>query len=47
MEKEAIFVDGSSFYFGLKRNNFPSRVDYHAKKECLAPISHFANERKF
>jgi len=36
MEKVAIFVDGSSFYFGLKRNNFPSRVDYHELSKALA-----------
>lgn len=29
MERVSVFVDGSNFYFGLKRNNRTMRVDYH------------------
>ncbi len=29
MNRVALFVDGSDFYFGLKRNNCVNRVDYH------------------
>ncbi len=36
MQKVAVFVDGSNFYFGLKRNNLPSRVDYHELSKALA-----------
>ena len=29
MNRVCVFIDGSSFYFGLKRNNRITRVDYH------------------
>ena len=29
MNRVALFIDGSDFYFGLKRNNRMNRVDYH------------------
>lgn len=29
MNRVCVFIDGSSFYFGLKRNNRTMRVDYH------------------
>ncbi len=29
MNRICVFVDGSNFYFGLKRNNRTMRVDYH------------------
>jgi len=29
MNRVCVFVDGSNFYFGLKRNNRTMRVDYH------------------
>lgn len=28
-ERVCVFVDGSSFYFGLKANNRPTRTNYH------------------
>ena len=30
MKRVCVFVDGSNLYFALKRNNKPTRVDYHA-----------------
>ena len=33
-ERIGVFIDGSNFYFGLKRNNRPTRVDYF--KLCTA-----------
>jgi uncharacterized LabA/DUF88 family protein len=29
MNRVCVFIDGSKFYFSLKRNNCPTRVDYH------------------
>ena len=29
MERVCIFIDGSNFYFALKRNNRATRVDYY------------------
>ena len=31
-----IFIDGSNFYFALKRNNYPTRVDYFELSKALA-----------
>ncbi len=31
-----IFIDGSNFYFALKRNNYPTRVDYYELSKALA-----------
>lgn len=36
MEKVCVFVDGSNFYFALKRNNLPTRVDYYELSKALA-----------
>ncbi len=36
MERVCIFIDGSNFYFGLKRNNRATRVDYHQLSLALA-----------
>lgn len=33
--KVAVFIDGSSFYFGLKRTNRVTRVDYYALGQAL------------
>jgi uncharacterized LabA/DUF88 family protein len=35
MNRVAIFIDGSDFYFGLKRNNRVNRVDYHQLSQAL------------
>lgn len=35
-ERVAVFIDGSSFYFGLKRTNRVTRVDYFALGKALA-----------
>lgn len=36
MTRVAIFIDGSNFYFALKRNNLPNRVDYYQLGLALA-----------
>jgi uncharacterized LabA/DUF88 family protein len=36
MERVCVFVDGSNFYFALKRNNYPTRVDYYELSKALA-----------
>ena len=35
-DRVAVFIDGSNFYFGLKRNAFPTRVDYYLLGLALA-----------
>ncbi len=30
-----VFIDGSNFYFALKRNNHPTRVEYHELSKAL------------
>jgi uncharacterized LabA/DUF88 family protein len=35
MNRVAIFIDGSDFYFGLKRNNRVNRVDYFQLSQAL------------
>jgi uncharacterized LabA/DUF88 family protein len=35
MKRMGVFIDGSSFYFALKRNNFHTRVDYHELSQAL------------
>jgi hypothetical protein len=35
-ERVCIFIDGSNFYFALKRNNYPTRVDYFELSKALA-----------
>jgi|GEM_PF-1722475 uncharacterized LabA/DUF88 family protein len=35
MNRVAIFIDGSDFYFGLKRNNRVNRVDYYQLSQAL------------
>lgn len=36
MERVCVFIDGDNFYFGLKRNNYPTRVDYYELSKALA-----------
>ncbi len=36
MERACVFIDGSNFYFALKRNNRATRVDYHQLSLALA-----------
>jgi uncharacterized LabA/DUF88 family protein len=36
MEKVCVFIDGSNFYFALKRNNRVTRVDYYQLSLALA-----------
>lgn len=36
MERVCIFIDGSGFYFALKRNNRVTRVEYHELSKALA-----------
>lgn len=36
LEKVCVFIDGSNFYFSLKRNNRPTRVDYYQLSLALA-----------
>lgn len=36
MERVSVFIDGSNFYFALKRNNRATRVDYHELSKALA-----------
>ena len=36
MDRIGVFIDGSNFYFALKRNNHPTRVDYHELSKALA-----------
>jgi len=36
MNRVCVFIDGGSFYFALKRNNFHTRVDYHEMSKALA-----------
>jgi len=36
MERVCIFIDGSNFYFALKRNNRVTRVDYYQLSLALA-----------
>jgi uncharacterized LabA/DUF88 family protein len=35
VEKVCVFIDGSGFYFALKRNNRVTRVDYHELSQAL------------
>jgi uncharacterized LabA/DUF88 family protein len=35
MNRVCVFIDGSSFYFALKRNNHATRVDYHELSKAL------------
>jgi uncharacterized LabA/DUF88 family protein len=35
MNRVCVFIDGSSFYFGLKRNNRITRVDYHQFSKAI------------
>ena len=35
MDRICVFIDGSNFYFALKRNNHPTRVDYHELSKAL------------
>jgi uncharacterized LabA/DUF88 family protein len=35
-KRVCIFIDGNNFYFALKRNQCPTRVDYHALSQTLA-----------
>jgi uncharacterized LabA/DUF88 family protein len=35
VEKVCVFIDGSGFYFSLKRNNRITRVDYHELSQAL------------
>jgi uncharacterized LabA/DUF88 family protein len=35
LEKVCVFIDGSGFYFSLKRNNRVTRVDYHELSQAL------------
>ena len=36
MERVCVFIDGSNFYFALKRNNRATRVDYYQLSLALA-----------
>lgn len=36
MERVFVFIDGSRFYFALKRNNFKTKVDYYKLAKALA-----------
>lgn len=36
MERVSVFIDGSNFYFGLKRNNFQTRIDYFELSRAMA-----------
>lgn len=41
MNKVCVFIDGSSLYFGLKRNNRATRVDYYEfSKTIVGPDRH-------
>ncbi len=35
MERVCVFIDGNNFYFGLKRNNLATRVDYYQLSSAL------------
>ena len=35
MDRVCVFIDGSNFYFGLKRNNRVTRVDYYQLSQAL------------
>ncbi len=35
MNRASVFIDGSNFYFALKRNNFMTRVDYYQLSKAL------------
>jgi uncharacterized LabA/DUF88 family protein len=35
MDRVCLFIDGSGFYFSLKRNNHATRVDYHELSKAL------------
>lgn len=35
MDRVCLFIDGSGFYFSLKRNNHPTRVDYYELSKAL------------
>ena len=35
MDRICVFIDGSNFSFALKRNNHPTRVDYHELSKAL------------
>jgi uncharacterized LabA/DUF88 family protein len=35
MNRVCVFIDGSSFYFGLKRNNRMTRIDYHELSKAI------------
>ena len=36
MNRVCVFIDGSNFYFALKRNNYSTRVDYYELSKALA-----------
>jgi uncharacterized LabA/DUF88 family protein len=36
MDRVCVFIDGSRFYFALKRNNFKTKVDFHKLARTLA-----------
>jgi uncharacterized LabA/DUF88 family protein len=36
MNRVCVFIDGSNFYFALKRNNHHTRVNYHELSKALA-----------
>ena len=36
MDRVCVFIDGSGFYFGLKRNNRNTRVDYYEFSKAIA-----------
>jgi len=35
MNRVSVFIDGSSLYFGLKRNNQPTRLDYYQLSKII------------
>jgi uncharacterized LabA/DUF88 family protein len=35
VDRVCVFIDGSGFYFSLKRNNHPTRVDYYELSKAL------------
>jgi uncharacterized LabA/DUF88 family protein len=35
VDRVCVFIDGSGFYFSLKRNNHPTRVDYYELSNAL------------
>ncbi len=38
MERVCVFIDGNNFYFGLKRNNLATRVDYYQLSSALVGL---------